>query len=414
MKVLHLVAGELDGGAARGAYWLHQALRELGVDSRVLTTAKDNLGDESVISMTDSTLGKLNFALQFRMGRLPLKLYRNRQSLVFNTGISGVNFARHPAYKAADLVHLHWVNGLVSTRALRKIKKPAVWTLRDMWPFTGGCHQSLDCDRFTNNCGRCPQLRSSRERDLTRFILRRKQRSLPENIRIVGISQWMSECARKSAVFRERDVRTISNNIDTRVFSPLPKKLARQTLGFDEDRKIVLVGAQDVASVYKGFDLFLEALESLANQNLHIVLFGRASGEIPELPGMTITHLGSLADSIALRLAYSAADVFVAPSRADAFGKTLVESMSCETPVVCFDATGPRDIVEHRISGYLATPFSPPDLAQGIRWVLEQPSENYAELCRSARLRAQQEFDTRVIAKAYLALYREALQGAKA
>ena len=414
MKVLHLIAGELNGGAARGAYWLHQALRDLEVDSKILTNAKDDLGDESVISLADSALGKLKFAISYRMGQMPLKLYRNRRPLVFSTGFGGVDITRHRAYRSADLVHLHWVNGLVSTRALRKVNKPVVWTLRDMWPFTGGCHYSLECDRFTKGCGSCPQLGSTRERDLTRFVLLRKQASLPEDIRIVGVSRWMSDCARKSAVFRACQVATISNNIDTQLFFPLPKKLARQALGLDQDKKIVLVGAQNVASVYKGFDLFLEALESLAKENMHVVLFGKSDGRIPDLPGVPITSLGFLSDAIALRLAYSAADVFVAPSREDAFGKTLVEAMSCGTPVVCFNATGPKDIVEHRISGYLAEPLSPLDLAQGIQWVLDQPTETYAEVCRSARARAQECFDSRVIAKAYLALYRDVLRGAEA
>jgi glycosyltransferase involved in cell wall biosynthesis len=130
--------------------------------------------------------------------------------------------------------------------------------------------------------------------------------------------------------------------------------------------------------------------------------------------GVQNTSLGYLSGTEALRTAYSAADVFVAPSRADSFGKTLVEAMSCGTPVVCFNATGPKDIVEHRICGYLAEPFNPLDLAQGIQWVLDQPVETFAELCRNARERAQQCFDSRVIAKAYLALYRDALRGAEA
>lgn len=414
MKVVHLIAGELRGGAARGAYWLHQALRKLDVASTVLTTARDNLGDISVIRLTDSALGKLKWALRYRMGQIPLKLYRKRQAVTFSIGIDGVDFTRHPAYREADLVHLHWVNSLVSTRALSKVKKPVVWTLRDMWPFTGGCHQSLECDRFMKECGNCPQLGSTSERDLTRFVLRHKRKSLPEDICIVGISRWISERARQSAVFRSCKVTTISNNVDTELFSPLPKQLARQALGLDNDKKIVLVGALDIDSVYKGFDLFLDAIARLQNENVQIVFFGHAKGEIPVSLGVPITSLGFLSDAISLRLAYSAADVFVAPSRADAFGKTLVEAMSCGTPVVCFDATGPKDIVEHRMSGYKAEPFSSLDLAQGIQWVLDQSSDSHARLCRSARVRAQQRFDSQVIAKAYLALYEDVLRGAQA
>ena len=411
MNVLHLVAGQLDGGAARGAYWLHRALCELGVESTILTNARDNLGDESVISLTGSAYGKLKFALLRRMGLLPIKAYRKRQHLTFNTGIDGIDVTRHPAYDSADLVHLHWVNGLVNMRSLRKVKKPLVWTMRDMWPFTGGCHQSMDCERFTNGCGSCPQLGSSRERDLTRYVLRHKKASVPKDIRVVGISRWMAERASRSALFSDCNVSTISNNVDTELFSPLEKKLARQTLELDDDRKIVLVGALDVASIYKGFDLLLEALGQVLNNNIRIVTFGRSSAAIPESLGVPVTNLGFLSDAIALRLAYSAADVFVAPSRADAFGKTLVEAMSCGTPVVCFNATGPKDIVEHRVNGYMAEPFDPEDLAKGIEWVLGQSAETHAELCRSARTRAQQRFDSMVIAKEYLALYEDALQG---
>ena len=411
MKVLHLVAGQLDGGAARGAYWLHQALRELGIDSRILTNATDNLGDDSVIPLGGTIYGRVKFSLLHRMSTLPIRAYRNRQPLIFSTGLSGIDVTGHPAYDSADLVHLHWITGLVSIRSLKKMHKPLVWTLRDMWPFTGGCHHSLECERFTDGCGGCPQLGSGRERDLTRFVLRHKQASVPKDIRVVGVSRWMSECARRSAVFRDCSVSTISNNVDTELFAPLDKKLARRALELDDERKIVLVGALDVTSTYKGFDLFLEALLQLSESNVRIVTFGNSSAAIPESSGFPVTNLGFLSETIALRRAYSAADVFVAPSRADAFGKTLVEAMSCGTPVVSFNATGPKDIVEHRVSGYLAEPFSPQDLAQGIEWVLEQSAEVHADLCESARARAQRRFDSKVIARDYRALYVDALRG---
>jgi len=175
----------------------------------------------------------------------------------------------------------------------------------------------------------------------------------------------------------------------------------------------VLVGARNVASVYKGFDLFLEAVGGMTKENIRVVLFGNAEEGVLDALGVPTTNLGFLSDAIALRLAYSAADVFVVPSRVDAFGKTLVEAMSCGTPVVCFNATGPKDIVEHRLNGYLAEPFSPVDLAHGIQWVLDQPSETYAEMCRSARMRAELCFDSQVIAKEYLALYHDALRSAE-
>lgn len=206
----------------------------------------------------------------------------------------------------------------------------------------------------------------------------------------------------------------ISNNVDTRLFSPFPKDQARQALGLDVGRRIVLIGAGNIADFYKGFDLFLEGLKSLSKENVHIVLFGKSSDSDLGSLGLQSTNLGYLSDSEALRTAYSAADVFVAPSRMDAFGKTIAEAMLCGTPAVAFNATGPKDIVEHRTTGYLAEPFNPQDLARGIRWVLEQPSGVYAEMCRNAQVQARQRFDSRVIAQQYVDLYREVLHSAKA
>ncbi len=412
MKVLHLLTWDLRGGATLGAYWLHQALRGIGIDSVVLTNDKGDLEDPSVMSLADSGIHKLRLAISRRIAGAPVGLYRGRRRLIFNTGLDGIDFTRHPAYRSADLIHLHWVNGLVSVGALRRIDKPVVWTLRDMWPFTGGCHYSLDCERFQAGCGRCPQLGSKREHDLTRLVLRNKQRSLPTNTRIVGISHWLSDCAKRSVMFRKASVTTISNNVDTELFSPVEKRLARQALGLKDTDRIVLIGAQNISAFYKGFELFLEALPRLTTirGELHVVSFGRSDG-VSEVPGIRMTSLGYLSDAADLRQAYSAADVFVAPSRMDAFGKTLAEAMSCATPVVCFDATGPKDIVEHRVTGYKAVPFEPSDLANGIRWVLDQPADSYAEMCRNARLRAQQRFDTRVIARQYHDLYRYTLDG---
>ena len=152
-----------------------------------------------------------------------------------------------------------------------------------------------------------------------------------------------------------------------------------------------------MANAYKGFDLFLEALDKLDRKDLQVLLFGKRTAGIPKSLGIPSNNLGFLTDSDSLQVAYSAADVFVAPSRADAFGKTLVEAMLCGTPVVCFNATGPKDIVDHHETGYLA----------------DQRPEAYDTMSRSAQERAKQRFDSRVIAKKYLELYREVMRSAK-
>ena len=91
----------------------------------------------------------------------------------------------------------------------------------------------------------------------------------------------------------------------------------------------------------------------------------------------------------------------------DAFGKTLAEAMACGTPVVCFDATGPKDIVDHQVNGYRAKPFDPADIACGIEWVCQH--KNPTDLAYAAREKVISSFDFKVIAKQYIDLYNETI-----
>lgn len=409
MKVVHLVAGELNGGAARGAYWLHQAQRAAGIDSILMTSGRDDLGDSSVISLAKTSWQKLKFMFLPRLGGLLKVFYKKRKNIIFNTGFEGVDFTKHPSYVAADIVHLHWINGLVSMQTLSKIGKPIVWTMRDMWPLTGGCHYALGCEQYHTGCGKCPQLGSQFEHDLSRLVVLNKRRSLNKRIRLIGISEWLSSCAKDSFVFSGYKVDTIANNIDTNQFFPVNRTNAREILGLPTNKKIILVGATSITDFYKGYDLFVESIKLLDLSDIHIVIFGKINTQALEKIGPQHTSLGYLADTITLRLTYSAADVFVAPSRMEAFGKTLVEAMACGTPVVCFDATGPKDIVTHQITGYKAKPFDPVDLAAGIRWAIEQPQDKFDQLCRQARQRAVDVFGSHVAADKYKKLYLELL-----
>lgn len=407
MKILHIVSGELNGGAARGAYWLHKGLRKIGVDSYILSDSFDTLGDSEVFTTADSNKNKVIKLIRGQLDTAPSWLYRNRKRVIFSTGFFGKDFTKTKVYQKADIIHLHWINaGFVNMHHLKKVKKPIVWTMRDMWPMTGGCHYALDCIAYETGCGKCPQLTSKFSHDLSKIVLSRKKKYVPKNIKLVGISIWQSECARKSSLFHDFDIRTISNNVDCQEFFPIPKDTARKLLGLPLNKKIILAGAQNMGDFYKGFDKYIQSLNYLENEQDHLLFFGKLDTSLLKNSGFEYTSLGYLNDTISLRLAYSAADVFVAPSLMDAFGKTLAESMACGTPVVCFNATGPKDIVDHKKNGYLAYPFDPQDLARGVKWVLKD-EKRFLELSHNARKKVEDYFDIQVVAKQYQSLYQE-------
>lgn len=407
MKVLHILAGDIKGGAARGALWLHQGLLDINVESRILTNSKETLGNHSITSVAQSTRELISNAFRARLDQLPVILYRNRKTEIFSTALVGYNFLKHPLYKWADIIHLHWINGgFINIRHLSKVKKPIVWTLRDMWPITGGCHIALDCTKYQTGCGACPQLASSSKNDLSKYTIYRKRKYIPAQTTLVGISSWISDCARQSSLFKAFNILTISNNIDCKDFFPIEKSIARKLLGLPAEGKILLIGAQKIDDHSKGFDKFIEAMNYLEEPPF-LLFFGKIDSSFFEKTKFAGKSLGFLSDTISLRIVYSAADVFVAPTLMDSFGKTLAESMACGTPVVCFNATGPKDIVDHQVNGYKAKAYSAKDLAIGIKWVLSNSSES---LSAKARQKAIDNFDSSIIAAKYQQLYVQLLE----
>lgn len=411
MKILHIISGDLGSGAARGAYWLHKGLVSLGVDSKILTNSMSTFGDVRVTSVNTSKKQKIMCAFRAWADAFPSYLYPNRKKVYFSTGCHGFDFTKHPLYEWADIIHLHWINeGFVNIKHLSRTEKPIVWTIRDMWPLTGGCHYAPECDKYKNGCGNCVQLSSKTRYDLSRIVYRRKQKYFPKTISVVGISEWLSAKARESELFKGFEIRTISNNINMDDFFPLDKSNARNMLGISTSKKIILVGSQYLTDIFKGFDKYLEAVRRLDSSKYYLVFFGRLDENIVESIGFEYKVFGFLQDAISLRILYSASDVFVAPSIIDAFGKTLAESMACGTPVVCFDAAGPKDIVDHKVNGYKARPFDAADLADGIEYILN--ATDYDALSKNAREKVVREFDNKVVALKYSKLYEEKLKSA--
>lgn len=412
IKVLHIVAGDLNQGAARGAYWLHMGLISNGINSTMLNNGK-LVGEqyENVININEFSYvaQKINF-LRSRLDIYIKKFYKNSRKEIFSTGLFGFNFTRLNAYKEADLIHLHWINGgLVNLEVLNEIKKPIVWTIRDMWPFTGGCHYSLDCKRYLSSCGNCFYLNSNKEKDLSTYLFNRKKQIIKnKSIEIVGISNWISNEAKRSNLLGDENISTIFNNIDTDIFKPYEKKEIRRELKIETNKSIILVGAINSKNTWKGFRFLKDALNRLDRNKYVVLTFGKINLKDFNEIDLQITNLGFINDDVLLAKIYSLSDVYVTTAIQEAFGKTVVESMACKTPVVCFDNSGPSDLVAHKKEGYLAKAFSPIDLAEGIQWIVNNP--NYKVICDNSRKKALENFDYRVTSKKYIELYKRKLK----
>jgi glycosyltransferase involved in cell wall biosynthesis len=412
IKVLHIIAGDLNQGAARGAYWLHKGLISNGVNSVILNNG--NLTGEqyeNVININEFSFAarKINF-LRSRLDIYTKKIYRNSRNEIFSTGLFGYDFLRLEAYRNADVIHFHWINGgLVNLKLFNDITKPIIWTIRDMWPFTGGCHYSLDCNRYLSECGSCFYLNSNKEKDLATYLFNRKKRIIEKNsVEVVGISNWISNEAKRSKILGGENISTIFNNIDTDVFRPYDKIETRRALKIDFDKTIILVGAINSKNTWKGFKFLKDALNRLDAEKYKVLTFGKIKSNDFNQIDLQITNLGLINDDVLLAKVYSLSDVYLTTAIQEAFGKTVVESMACGTPVVCFDNSGPSDLVTHKKEGYLAKAFSTIDVADGIEWIIN--NQNYKLLCKNSRKRALENFDYRVTSKKYIELYKRKLK----
>lgn len=414
MKLLIVNAYDTKGGAARAAFRLHKALLAEKVDSQMLVQLKAS--DDFTVIGPSNFKQKLFAVIRPVLDALPVLRYKQRSQTYFSAGwvpFSGI-VDRINAINP-DVVHLHWINkGMLNIADIAKIKAPVVWSLHDMWAFTGGCHHDEECGRYEKNCGKCKVLGSVKNNDLSRKIFNKKKLSFSrhKNLTVVCVSQWLAACATKSSLFKSNKVACLPNPIDSSAFSPLNKNIARDILRLRDTKKIVLFGAMNATiDPGKGYHLLKEALNKLTDDNIELVVFGSSEPKASQGFKFKVHYLGHLHDDISLRALYSAADVMVVPSLREAFGQTASEAMACGTPVVAFRTTGLLDIVDHKLNGYLAEAYSVIDLANGINWLLN--AENHDEISANARAKVEREFDSDVVAKRYIDLYQSVVQKTK-
>ena len=418
MKVLILNTSDTKGGAARAALRLHKGFHKIDVDSSLLVQSKQSgylnvVGESAASGITQAKQG-----LRLTFDNLPLKFYKGYDGATFSSQWLPDSVLSKVNKIDPEVVNLHWINaGFLNIETISKFNRPVVWTLHDMWPFTGGCHYNQMCDRYQQSCGACPQLGSSKQRDLSRKIWNRKGKTFRDlNLTVVTPSHWLAECARKSSLFKDFRVECIPNGIDTSLYRPIDKRFAREVLRLPQDKQLILFGSLNATSDRrKGFHLLQPALQFLGQDTsikdqIELVVFGaNGPANSASVFAQKTHYLGSFGDDLSLSLIYSAADVFVLPSIQENLANTVMEALACGTPCVAFNIGGMPDMIEHQQNGYLTAPYEFEDLANGIRWVLSSlaRSENsVSTLSKRSRDKVVEEFDQKIQATRYLTLMR--------
>jgi len=375
-----------------------------GVDSQMWVGRKSV--DDSRVKAPVSSRFKATSVLDQQLWRLQRSEISSWRSPAYFSAIT----ARAINASNADVVNLHWVtDGFLSVRQIGLITKPIVWSLVDMWPFSGTEHYGGTCESPRWHQGYTRANRESKDRglDLDRLTWNRKQRDWQRPITFAAASTWMADRIHESALLRDAKVVRIPHVLGS-AFKPQESTTpARQRLGLPVDGPLIgFLSSAGIHDARKGWDLVDAALVRVRAvfPQVEVVIAGPPSPDFVPASGVRIHWLGSVENDSSLADLYSATDMTVVPSREDNMPLSAMEAQTCGRPVTAFDIGGLPDIVEHHVTGYLARPFDVDDLAQGIIECLGDAAGEQV-WGRQAASRAQATWSPSIVVPRYLETY---------
>jgi glycosyltransferase involved in cell wall biosynthesis len=384
LKVAHIQFSVESGG--RAALRIQRAMAALGVQSNIISLMPSVHKIENISFLTrwQRLYTRIDNKLQ---GYLTRNV--DKQLGSFSYPLLGLNIAEQPIIQQADVIYIHWaLNGMLNFKSIKqiaKLNKPVIIFLHDMWAITGGCHHSFTCEKYkTTGCNKCPMFAGNEKNDLSSREFEKKLKLYKQfsNIHFIAPSKWLYNCALESLLTKEKPVHYIPNILDDSFYKPVNKTEAKKILNISDDEIVIAFGAIAVNSPYKGWTYLQKALELLEKKKkdgkITVLIFGSVyNKEVADAIPFKTKFMGYLKDEYSTTLVYNAADVFIAPSLAEAFGYVVMESLSCGTPVVGFNVGGIPDMIEHKKNGYLAKYRDAADITEGILFCLENNIKGY-------------------------------------
>jgi glycosyltransferase involved in cell wall biosynthesis len=405
MKVLSFSFNDSRGGAAISAHRIHTLVRKGDVDSNMIVARKFT-NDISVI-------GPRNIFNHF------VQILRQKISQIlifffFKNKPAFISLSLFPSYwykfinkSNVDLVHLHWINlEFISISDISKINKPIIWTLHDMWAFSGVQHLVWNDDyegKYTFNF--FGKLISN----LDYLVWKRKSKAFNNNIIIVTPSNWLADCARKSAIFKNNEIFVIPNPINIEIWNLIDRNYLREKHSFDKSDKLILFStAEDLTNHNKGFDLLLESLTKIpVRYNFKLIILGPSKPKWLKNYSFEIVFTGKINNIDILNSIYRLVDFVILPSRQENLSNVAIEALANERPIIGFDCSGNTDIIKNDFNGFLIEPYNTTKMSLAIIDLLTN-EKKCLEFGVNGRKFIINNFDNKIILDKYLEVYKYA------
>ncbi len=313
-----------------------------------------------------------------------------------------------------DAINLHNLHGAApwgwgpQLAAVAARFAPAVWTLHDMWSFTGRCAYSYECERFRSSCGAdCPSADEPPRLDPAQIApaWHERQALFHATPALVAVtpSRWLA-CEAQRGIWAGRRVEVIPYGVPTDTYHPLPRAEARCALGLDTRNPVLLLAAVDLTERRKGAALLPQVCPYLGTWPVTLLTLGR--GDVSAPPHVHVHALGWVEAETTRMLAYNAADAVLHPAPVDNFPNVLLEALACGTPAIAMPVGGVPELIRARVSGWLATAPTAAALAEAILRALSELARG-ADLRGACRRIAEVEYPLELQGARYRRLFEE-------
>ncbi len=394
MKILTINTSDIRGGAAITASRLLKGLeRYHGVENHLLVGLKYSSDPRITWTRNSTAQHYFEFGLDILTNAIGLQY----QFFPF----SSRTIMRKAVEIHPDLIYLRNLHGgYFPLPLLPKLSKiaPLVWTLSDMWSFTGNCAHAFDDDSWK-------YMRGCRDHDVYpaigintgRWLLRKKMKIYKRSdIHLICPSKWLYKLANQSPVFAGKEIVQIYNGFDIEVFRPRGQTACKKLLEIPENAKVIMFCADSLTNnAWKGGTELLSALDRInaaTKETVHLLLVGAGNiWELERFDNLVAHHIGSLQSDTLMAACYSASDLFIYPTRADNLPNVLIEAIACGTPCITFDVGGCAEIIKNGITGWVIDPGNSYDLAEKTIHTLNDPAL-IKEMSYAARADAEKRF----------------------
>jgi len=419
MKVSLLNATDAMGSGIACLRLLEALEQEEEIKTNLIVQKSKKTKRDNVTVLKKNKFDKITYLIRTLRSNQIIKHYTD-DTKNFSTGLFGIS-SMASKLKNNDVIHLHWINdSFISLDGLHQIgelNKPVFWTLRDLWPITGGCHYNGGCQNFTTYCHQCPELNSSKEQDLS-YKIWAKKKMVYDKLKPIFItpSEWMAQQVENSSLGALHKVHVLPNPINHELFAPIDSAKSRKFFNLPKKKTYILFGAINATSDQrKGYKELMQALQqvdkevNLKASNVELLVFGNDDHSLESELNINCHFLGHIESQDALINCYNSADYLVIPSLQDNLPKTVMEALACGIPTIGFNTGGIPEMIDTEENGFLAEWGNSEDLAYQIKRAIKLDQEKFLEMKANARQKVLHNYTYGEIAYQHLKLYKSYL-----